>query len=193
MDLYWLYIKLGYEHVMDINGLDHFYFLIVLTIPFQYRDWKKLLLWVSLFTLGHSLALFFSYFEWIKISSDIIEFLIPVTISLTCLSVLINKNHKSSLKILVNLVTLFFGLIHGFGFGFYFLQIISKEDAIVALLNFAIGIEIAQLLTVLMIIILNYIIVKFLKFNARKWEIIISGIILFQALRMSFANFPLSI
>ena len=50
----------------------------------------------------------------------IIEFLIPVTISLTCLSVLINKNHKSSLKILVNLVTLFFGLIHGFGFGFYF-------------------------------------------------------------------------
>ena len=193
MDLYWLYIKLGYEHVMDINGLDHFYFLIALTIPFQYRDWKKLLLWVSLFTLGHSLALFFSYFEWIKISSDIIEFLIPVTISLTCLSVLINKNHKSSLKILVNLVTLFFGLIHGFGFRFYFLQIISKEDAIVALLNFAIGIEIAQLLTVLMIIILNYIIVKFLKFNARKWEIIISGIILFQALRMSFANFPLSI
>ena len=193
MDLYWLYIKLGYEHVMDINGLDHFYFLIALTIPFQYRDWKKLLLWVSLFTLGHSLALFFSYFEWIKISSDIIEFLIPVTISLTCLSVLINKNHKSSLKILVNLVTLFFGLIHGFGFGFYFLQIISKEDANVALLNFAIGFEIAQLLTVLMIIILNYIIVKFLKFNARKWEIIISGIILFQALRMSFANFPLSI
>ena len=193
MDLYWLDIKLGYEHVMDINGLDHFYFLIALTIPFQYRDWKKLLLWVSLFTLGHSLALFFSYFEWMKISSDIIEFLIPVTISLTCLSVLINKNHKSSLKILVNLVTLFFGLIHGFGFGFYFLQIISKEDAIVALLNFAIGIEIAQLLTVLMIIILNYIIVKFLKFNARKWEIIISGIILFQALRMSFANFPLSI
>ena len=83
MDLYWLYIKLGYEHVMDINGLDHFYFLIALTIPFQYRDWKKLLLWVSLFTLGHSLALLFSYFEWIKISSDIIEFLIPVTISLT--------------------------------------------------------------------------------------------------------------
>ena len=60
-------------------------------------------------------------------------------------------------------------------------------------ISFAIGIEIAQLLTVLMIIILNYIIVKFLKFNARKWEIIISGIILFQALRMSFANFPLSI
>ena len=190
MDLYWLYIKLGYEHVIDINGLDHFYFLIALTIPFQFKDWKKLVLWVSLFTIGHSLALFFSYFEWIKISSGLIEFLIPVTISLTCLSVLFNKNHKSSLKILVNLITLFFGIIHGFGFGFYFLQIISKEDAILALLNFAIGIEIAQLLTVLLIIILNYFVVKILKFDSRKWEIIISAIILFQAMRMSFANFP---
>ncbi len=190
MDLFWLYIKLGFQHVMDLNGLDHFYFLIALSVPFQYKDWKKLLLWVSLFTIGHSFALFISYFNWINISSDLIEFLIPITISITCLSVILNKKHKSSSNILASFVTLFFGVIHGFGFGLYFLQIISKEDAFIALLNFAIGIEIAQLITVLLIITLNYFTLKVLKFDSKKWEVIVSAIILFQALKMSFINYP---
>ena len=57
MDTFWFYLNLGFNHVTDWNGLDHFYFLIALSLPFQFKDWKKLLFWVSLFTLGHSVSL----------------------------------------------------------------------------------------------------------------------------------------
>ena len=132
----------------------------------------------------------YSNLNWIKISPEWIEFLIPITISITCISVIFNKKHSTSFNLLTNLITLFFGLIHGFGFGFYFLQIISKEDAFVALLNFAIGVEVAQLFTVLLMITLNYFITNVVRFNSKKWGIIVSGIILFQAVKLSILNSP---
>ena len=39
---------LGFEHVLDPNGLDHFYFLTVLAIPFVFRDWRRVLWLVTL-------------------------------------------------------------------------------------------------------------------------------------------------
>ena len=65
METFWFYFKLGFDHVLDPGGLDHFYFLIALTLPFMFREWKKLLIWVSIFTLGHTLSLFASNFKWI--------------------------------------------------------------------------------------------------------------------------------
>ena len=42
---------LGFQHVTDLNGLDHLYFIAALSLPFGLKDWKKLLWWVTLFTL----------------------------------------------------------------------------------------------------------------------------------------------
>ena len=88
MENFWFYFKLGFDHVLDPSGLDHFYFLIALTLPFMFREWQKLLIWVSIFTLGHTLSLFASNFKWILVDGKWVEFLIPITIGITCLSVL---------------------------------------------------------------------------------------------------------
>ena len=125
METFWFCFDLGFDHVLDVGGLDHFYFLVALSLPFAFKNWQKLLLWVSLFTLGHSLSLLISHFEWIKIDAKWVEFLIPVTIFITCLSILIQKQHTHFKGIWINLITLFFGLIHGFGFGRYFKMIAS--------------------------------------------------------------------
>ena len=86
IDLLWLYLKLGFWHVLDLDGLDHLYFIITLAIPYTFRQWKKLLWWVTLFTLGHTISLIGNFYADIPISSYWVELLIPITIALnSCL------------------------------------------------------------------------------------------------------------
>ena len=190
MDTFWFYLNLGFNHATDWNGLDHFYFLIALSLPFQFKDWKKLLLWVSLFTLGHSVSLIGSYFGWIKVEGSWVEFLIPITIGLTCLSILFKKKHSFSAGWKFNGITLFFGIIHGLGFAKYFSQIVFDDDAILALLEFALGVEFAQLMIVIIMIAINFIALKVLKFNSQKWLWVIAAMVLSEAIRMTLNNVP---
>ena len=57
METFWFYQNIGFWHVIDWEGLDHLYFIITLAMPFSFRESRKLLLWVTLFTLGHTLSL----------------------------------------------------------------------------------------------------------------------------------------
>ena len=41
IDLLWFYLKLGFWHVLDLDGLDHLYFIITLAIPFTFRQGEK--------------------------------------------------------------------------------------------------------------------------------------------------------
>ena len=140
MDSFWLYIKLGFEHVLDPNGLDHFLFLVVLALPYGWKQAKPLVGWVTLFTVGHTLALWAAYENWLTVDGKWVEFFIPITIGWMSINVLrqkkkaaLNLNKQRSLMF----ITLLFGLIHGLGFGRYFSQIIYEEAAYAPLLQFA--------------------------------------------------------
>ena len=190
METFWFYFDLGFDHVLDIGGLDHFYFLFALSLPFAFKNWRRLLLWVSLFTLGHSLSLLVTHFEWLKIDAAWVEFLIPITICITCLSILVQKKHSHLKGVWINLITLFFGLIHGFGFGRYFKMIASEGEAILGLLEFALGVEFAQILIVIFVLFMNWIALGLLKIQALKWQLIIASMVLSQAILMTSNNWP---
>jgi hypothetical protein len=190
METFWFYFDLGFYHVLDEGGLDHFYFLVALSLPFAFKNWRRLLLWVSLFTLGHSMSLLVTHFEWLKIDSDWVEFLIPITICITCLSILVQKKHSHLKGVWINLITLFFGLIHGLGFGRYFKMIASEGEAILGLLEFALGVEFAQILIVIFVLLVNWIAVGILKIQAQKWQLIIASMVLSQAILMTSNNWP---
>ena len=190
MDTFWFYFNMGFDHVLDLRGLDHFYFLVALSLPFAFKNWRKLLLWVSLFTIGHSLSLFVTHFEWVKIDSEWVEFLIPVTICITCFSILFQKKHAYLKGIKINLITLFFGLIHGFGFGRYFKMIASEGEAILALLEFALGVEFAQVLIVIFVLLVNGIANGLLKIPTQKWQWVIAAMVLSQSILMASNNWP---
>ena len=190
METFWFYFDLGFDHVLDIGGLDHLYFLVALSIPFAFKNWRRLLLWVSLFTLGHSMSLLVTHFEWLKIDSDWVELLIPITICITCLSILVQKKHSHLKGVWINLITLFFGLIHGLGFGRYFKMIASEGEAILGLLEFALGVEFAQILIVIFVLLVNWIAVGILKIQAQKWQLIIASMVLSQAILMTSNNWP---
>ena len=190
METFWFYFDLGFDHVLDIGGLDHFYFLVALSLPFAFKNWQRLLLWVSLFTLGHSLSLLVTHFEWLKIDAAWVEFLIPITICITCLSILVQKKHSHLKGVWINLITLFFGLIHGFGFGRYFKMIASEGEAVLGLLEFALGVEFAQILIVIFVLFMNWIALGLLKIQALKWQLIIASMVLSQAILMTSNNWP---
>ena len=192
METFWFYFKLGFDHVLDTGGLDHFYFLIALTLPFMFREWQRLLVWVSIFTLGHTLSLFASNFKWILVGGKWIEFFIPITIGITCLSVLFKQRNNFSKASWINSITLFFGIIHGLGFGRYFKMIsIDDDNALISLLEFALGVELAQVIIVLSMLVINFLVIKVLGFKNQKWELIIATLILSQAISMTVENWPL--
>ena len=192
METFWFYFKLGFDHVLDPRGLDHFYFLIALTLPFMFREWQKLLIWVSIFTLGHTLSLFASNFKWILVDGKWVEFLIPITIGITCLSVLFKQRNTVSKTSWINSITLFFGIIHGFGFGRYFRMIsIDDENAAISLLEFALGVEFAQVVIVLSMLLTNFLVIRVFGFKIQKWELIVAALILSQAISMTVENWPL--
>ncbi|MFY8132124.1 MAG: HupE/UreJ family protein, partial [Bacteroidia bacterium] len=56
------YFFVGWHHLMNFSSWDHWMFLIILMLPFEFQDWKKWLSAVSLFTLGHTITLFLCAF-----------------------------------------------------------------------------------------------------------------------------------
>ena len=52
-----VYLQLGFEHIADLEGYDHILFLVALCAVFSYKDWKKILVLATAFTIGHSITL----------------------------------------------------------------------------------------------------------------------------------------
>ena len=138
IELLWFYLKLGFWHVIDIEGLDHFYFIITLAIPFTFRQGKKLLWWVTLFTLGHTISLIGNFYANIPVSSYWVELLIPITIALNSLSLIVTKmqNGLTNKGYFLSTTTVIFGIIHGLGFGRYFKMLISEGNVSFSLFSF---------------------------------------------------------
>jgi hypothetical protein len=188
MSEFWVYFQIGLHHVLDIQAYDHVLFLMALVIPFTFKDWKKIILSVTLFTLGHTTALVFSVYKILVVKASFIEFLIPITILLTAIYNLasIGKSNKKASINWVFLITLFFGIIHGFGFSNYFNTLLggSSNSKLVPLLEFALGIEAAQLTVVLAVLVLAYIVQTVFKYSRRDWILVGSAFIVGVVLPM---------
>lgn len=174
------YLRMGFEHVLDINAYDHIIFLIVLAVVFNFNQWKKAIWLITFFTIGHTLTLALAAYEVIGIRVDIIEFLIPVTIFITGLFNVLRVNKASTGREKLNLfLALFFGLVHGCGFSNYFrIMIGQEEEKLVPLLEFALGIELSQIVIVFGILILGSILQNFFRVTKRDWVLVTSAIVI---------------
>ncbi|MXO06556.1 HupE/UreJ family protein [Flavobacterium sp. HBTb2-11-1] len=182
MSQFWIYFQIGLKHVLDINAYDHVLFLIALTVPYLFKDWKRIFLLVSLFTIGHTLALILSVYGIIAIKVNVVEFLIPITILITALYHLFTagKTSKNDGVNLVFFITLFFGIIHGLGFSNYFKTILggSATSKLLPLGEFALGIEAAQLVVVFVVLVISYIVQTVFRFSKRDWALVMSAFII---------------
>lgn len=193
MHEFWFYIKIGFNHVLDFGAYDHILFLLALAVPFTFKSWKKVLLLATIFTLAHCLSLYLSAFNILVIDVGLIEFLIPVTILCTAL---FNMNYaKAGIKdksiALHVFATTFFGLIHGFGFSNYFRMLMAdQENKISSLLGFATGIEIAQVLIVILALFLGYLFQSNLNVKQNRYVLVVSILIILITIPMLIDTFP---
>jgi putative Ca2+/H+ antiporter (TMEM165/GDT1 family) len=159
VSLFETYLTLGFEHISDINGYDHILFLVALVAAYQLVQWRRLLGLITAFTLGHTLTLALSTLNIILVPSQIIEFLIPVTIFITAVYNLLpaagSDSDKTSAKKYWTTygLTLGFGLIHGMGFSNYLKMLLGQEQSILTpLFAFNLGLELGQLMIVAIIL-----------------------------------------
>lgn len=192
MDQFIVYFETGFRHIADLKGIDHILFVMALCIRYQFIDWKKLLILITSFTIGHSITLALSVFNVVNYSVVWIEFLIPVTIVITAISNLfVTKFTFKSKFPVIYFFALFFGLIHGLGFSNYLKSMLGKDENIIGqLLAFNLGLEAGQIIIVLAILLISFIFVQLLKWNRREFLLFITGGVFAVALLMALERIP---
>ncbi len=178
MDIFYMYFKLGFQHIIDINAYDHILFVAILCAVYGVNEWKQVLILVSAFTIGHTTTLALASFNIISISAKLVEILIPVTILITAIGNLLKKENRFSKKLHIYkyILTMFFGLIHGLGFSSYLRALLGSESNIVKpLLAFNLGLELGQIIIVVVFLFLAFVFINLLKTRKREWNLVVSG------------------
>jgi hypothetical protein len=186
-----LYFQLGWQHILDWQGYDHILFVMALCGTYTIVDWKRVLILVTAFTIGHSITLALSVFNVISVKTPLIEFLIPVTIMITAIANILSKRQKPKGQRFKYIMALFFGLIHGLGFSNYLKSLLGKTSSITAeLFAFNIGLEFGQILIVAGILILSFILIWIVKIKRWDWNFFLSSAIFGISFVMAAERFP---
>lgn len=175
MNNFTFYFRLGWEHIISIEAMDHLLFILVLSAIYLAENWKKVLILVTAFTIGHSATLILSTLDIIRFNSKWVEFLIPLTIVITALTNLLKPGFSPG-RLRVNYVlALMFGLIHGMGFANTIrFMLANSQELLVPLLGFNLGLEAGQILVVTVILALAWLFVTRMKTPRKYWVIVLS-------------------
>ena len=185
MTTFTVYLRLGFEHLLDLQGYDHILFLAVLCAAYTLTRWRELLILVTAFTIGHSVSLAVATLRLVRVDSGIVEFLIPVTIVATAVFNLVVVRRQGRPRQSAETpraerrsryaAALLFGVIHGLGFSNFLRLVLGQErDILVPLLSFNIGLELAQIVLAGVLLIAAFIAARGLSVPERAWNIVVS-------------------
>ena len=178
MSLFGIYLQLGFDHIIDYQAFDHILFIVTLTAVYRFTHWKKVLILVTAFTIGHTTTLALATLNIVNIDASIIEFLIPLTIFITAIGNIVNQKQdfNSRLHHFKYLTAMFFGLIHGLGFSNYLKSLLGREQSIVKpLFAFNLGLELGQIVIVLLILSAASAAFRYFYVKMREWTLVLSG------------------
>lgn len=187
-----LYFKLGLNHVLDPHGLDHALFMIALAAPYTLRQWKTVLLLLSLFTIGHTCSLILVVYKILSFDRELIELLLQCTILLAALNNFWQAGKDIARQNInrIALTVLFFGVIHGFGLSDFFMLILGdkKNDRLLPVAEFALGVETAHITVAFCVMLfwgmLNYA----FSLSKRDWTLVVSAFVAGVVLPMILYN-----
>jgi len=193
-----VFLRLGFEHIADVRGYDHILFIVALCAGYDLRHWRKLLILVTAFTVGHSLTLALATLRIITINDALVEFLIPLTIFLTAAMNILGASPGTGTLIegkpahfAKYALTLGFGLIHGMGFSNFLRSLLGAEEGIaLPLFAFNVGLELGQILIVLTILMSTFLLVRLGRMRRHDWVLILSGAAAGVAATLMLERFP---
>jgi hypothetical protein len=177
------YFKVGWAHILSSDATDHIYFITSLAIIYTFLDWKKVLVLVTAFTIGHAITLYLSALDLFRFNIEWVEFAIPCTIVVTAATNLLLRPEVKTKGVLQYLMALGFGLVHGMGYANYIRMMLSKnQDLLWSLFSFNVGLEMGQILVVLLVLSLQWGLEKYKVIHARLLTRIVSSLILIVSL-----------
>lgn len=184
-----IWLETGVEHILDLNGYDHIMFICLLTLAFPVKEWKKLLVLITAFTLGHSLTLALSVTDIVKLPQQYTELLIILTITFTAIYLLFTSKNTAKGGRVIYLIICCFGLIHGLGFSYLLKAMLgNSESIIIPLLMFNMGLEIGQIIVVLLIVLALLLIGKYAKAIEWYFKVGIISVILVVSLFLCYSR-----
>ena len=185
------YFGIGWEHILNIEALDHLLFIAALAAIYMLKDWKQVLVLVTAFTVGHTITLILSTKEILTVNDQWVEFLIPCTIGLTALSNLQVKNFTPRAIRINYFLALFFGLIHGLAFANTLRMILATNQSFaLSMFSFSLGLEAGQVLVVILVLLLAQLFIGVLKIKRWQWVFFVSAIVFALALAMAVERWP---
>ena len=185
------YFKIGWFHIMSMDATDHLFFIAVLAIIYSFADWRKVLVLVTAFTVGHAITLFMSVLDLVSLNSGMVEFLIPCTIFVTAMMNLILKNQQLVSHQIQYGIALGFGLIHGLGYANYIRMILSADQQLVfGLFSFNLGLEAGQIVVVCLVLLTVWVSSRIHAKAPMRWISMVSAFVLFFALKLAIERFP---
>ena len=183
------YFKLGWHHIISADALDHQLFILALVTVYNYTHFRKVLVLVTAFTIGHSLTLFLSVLDVIRFDTKWVEFLIPCTIVFTALSNIFRMDSISTSRNYV--LALAFGLIHGMGFANSIRMMLASDQHIGwGILGFNLGLEAGQVCIVILILLISYIVFTYTRIKKPEWILFVSAAVFSLALKMALERIP---
>ena len=186
-----MYFGLGWDHIISRDALDHILFILALAVIYRFEDWRRVLILVTAFTIGHFLTLILSVTEVIRANSEWVEFLIPLTIVITALFNLFKPNLQSATNAFLYTLTLVFGLVHGLGYANAIRFLLVEEQSLGwSLFAFNLGLEIGQIVVVLAALILGELVLRYTPLQRRYWVVIVSSIVILVAMNMVIDRVP---
>ena len=185
------FFKEGWQHIISFYALDHQLFIIALAAIYILKDWKKVLVLVTAFTIGHSLTLALSIYDVIRANEKWVEFLIPITIIITAIFNFFTKDfNKESLQ-LNYFFALFFGFIHGLGFANSIRFMLARNQKIgTGLLGFNLGLEAGQIVCVTIILLSAYLLINIAGLKRTWWIYTLSTITILWAVKFAVERIP---
>ncbi len=190
MTEFWFYFKMGLDHVINWSNYAHILFIILLTVAYQFNAWKRLLLLITLFTLGHLLAVLMVSYGVVRVSLGMVGFLIAMLIIFTALFNVFTagkEKRREKLGLLFGL-SIFLGLLRGLEFAPKFLEAVGQKGKILPLLEVALGVEAGQIIVALIVLIIGTVVQTIFRFNKKDWVLVISSIILGLAIPLLLNN-----
>ena len=174
------YTLLGAEHILI--GIDHLLFVFALLLLIT--NFSALIKTITAFTIAHSITLAAITLGWITVASKPVETVIAISILFLALQ-LAKQQQTKGIDYSTDLTSRYpwlvaasFGLLHGFGFAGALAEIGLPEQAIpLALLFFNVGVELGQILFILISIGIGRL---FLKLNLpypKQWKLMSAYIV----------------
>ena len=185
------YFKLGWFHILSLDALDHLYFIAVLTIIYTFSSWKRVLVLITAFTIGHACTLFLSALDLLRFNDQYVEFAIPCTIFISAAVNLWRRDGLVKAGRVQYFLALFFGLVHGMGYANAIRFMLSSDQHIISsLLSFNIGLESGQIFVVLFVLFVGWFVQRMKLFSQRDWVLIFSSVIFGLSFQMAIERFP---